>query len=109
MLDGAGKIRITDFGLTSIAASIKGAEARAGTPAYIAPEQFAGRDVTTKSDIYSLGLISLRNPDWKACLRGLHAPGIDKAARVRDNYQSVDAGPRSRPLARTRDPSLFGK
>jgi serine/threonine protein kinase len=57
MLDGAGKIRLTDFGLAGIAASIKGAEARAGTPAYMAPEQLAGRDVSTKSDIYSLGLV----------------------------------------------------
>src|SRR2546430_9829767 len=30
-LDGAGKIRITDFGLAGIAASIQGEEARAGT------------------------------------------------------------------------------
>src|SRR5258708_4962607 len=57
MLDGAGKIRITDFGLAGIAATIKGADVRAGTPAYMAPEQLAGRDVSTKSDIYSLGLI----------------------------------------------------
>jgi serine/threonine protein kinase len=57
MLDGAGKIRITDFGLAGVAASIKGADVRAGTPAYMAPEQLAGREVTTKSDIYSLGLI----------------------------------------------------
>jgi len=57
MLDGAGKIRITDFGLASIASSIKGADARAGTPAYMAPEQLAGREVTSGSDIYSLGLI----------------------------------------------------
>jgi serine/threonine-protein kinase len=57
MLDGAGKIRITDFGLAGIAASIKGADVRAGTPAYMSPEQLAGRDVSTKSDIYSLGLI----------------------------------------------------
>src|SRR5258707_14179837 len=57
MLDGAGQIRITDFGLAGIAASIKGADVRAGTPAYMSPEQLAGRDVSTKSDIYSLGLI----------------------------------------------------
>lgn len=57
MLDGAGKIRITDFGLAGIAASIQGADIRAGTPAYMAPEQLAGREVTPRSDIYSLGLI----------------------------------------------------
>ena len=57
MLDGAGKIRITDFGLAGLAASIQGADVRAGTPAYMAPEQLAGKEVTPKSDIYSLGLI----------------------------------------------------
>src|SRR5215470_14130549 len=57
MLDGTGKIRITDFGLAGVAASIKGEEARAGTPAYMAPEQLAGDEVTRKSDIYSLGLV----------------------------------------------------
>ncbi len=57
MLDGAGKIRIMDFGLAAIAASVQGGEIRAGTPAYMAPEQLEGREVTTKSDIYSLGLI----------------------------------------------------
>jgi membrane protein CcdC involved in cytochrome C biogenesis len=57
MLDGAGKIRIMDFGLAGIAATIPGSEIRAGTPAYMAPEQLEGREVTVKSDIYSLGLI----------------------------------------------------
>src|SRR5438552_1902406 len=57
MLDGAGKIRITDFGLAGIAATIQGAEVRAGTPAYMAPEQLAGREVSARSDIYSLGLL----------------------------------------------------
>jgi hypothetical protein len=57
MLDGAGKVRITDFGLAGIAAMIEGADIRAGTPAYMAPEQLGGMEVTVKSDIYSLGLI----------------------------------------------------
>ena len=57
MLDGAGKIRITDFGLAGLAATIQGADIRAGTPAYMAPEQLTGKEVTAKSDIYSLGLI----------------------------------------------------
>jgi serine/threonine protein kinase len=57
MLDGAGKARITDFGLAGIASNMKGAEVRAGTPAYMAPEQLAGKEVTVRSDIFSLGLV----------------------------------------------------
>lgn len=57
MLDGQGKVRITDFGLAGIAESIQGAEIRAGTPVYMAPEQLAGKEVTFKSDLYALGLI----------------------------------------------------
>src|SRR5436190_12621390 len=53
MLDGSGKIRITDFGL----AGASGETLRAGTPAYMAPEQLAGSEVTPRSDIYALGLV----------------------------------------------------
>ena len=53
MLDGGGRIRITDFGL----AGTSGESLRAGTPAYMAPEQLAGNEVTPRSDIYALGLV----------------------------------------------------
>ena len=53
MLDGTGRVRITDFGLAGVA----GEALRAGTPAYMAPEQLAGSAITIQSDIYALGLV----------------------------------------------------
>jgi len=57
MLDGRGQVVITDFGLAGVADDIRGPEVRSGTPAYMAPEQLAGREVSTRSDIYALGLV----------------------------------------------------
>jgi serine/threonine-protein kinase len=57
MLDGRGQVVITDFGLAGVAGQIQGVEVRSGTPAYMAPEQLAGREVTARSDIYALGLV----------------------------------------------------
>jgi hypothetical protein len=57
MLDGRGQVRITDFGLAAPMEQVSATEARDGTPAYQSPEQLAGREVTTRSDIYALGLI----------------------------------------------------
>ncbi|HEX5966529.1 MAG TPA: serine/threonine-protein kinase, partial [Pyrinomonadaceae bacterium] len=57
MLDERGEVRITDFGIAALASEVRGREAMAGTPAYMSPEQLDGAEVTTKSDIYSLGLV----------------------------------------------------
>ena len=55
MLDGQGVVKITDFGLAGFSDQIE--DIRSGTPAYMSPEQLAGKEVTVQSDIYSLGLV----------------------------------------------------
>ncbi|HVF22905.1 MAG TPA: serine/threonine-protein kinase, partial [Pyrinomonadaceae bacterium] len=57
MLDEQGEVRITDFGIAALAEEIDQREAMAGTPAYMSPEQLDGRELTIRSDIYSLGLV----------------------------------------------------
>jgi hypothetical protein len=57
MIDGRGRAKITDFGLAGATAGISGREAQAGTPHYMAPEQFDGRELTVQTDIYALGLV----------------------------------------------------
>ncbi len=57
MLDGRGNVLITDFGLAALSGQIQQHEIRHGTPAYMAPEQLAGKEVTPASDIYALGLV----------------------------------------------------
>ena len=56
MIDGRGKARLTDFGIAGLESELKEG-AVAGTPAYTSPEQITGKELTTKSDIYSLGLV----------------------------------------------------
>ncbi len=99
MLDSAGRIRITDFGLAGIAATIQGAEVRAGTPAYMAPEQLAGKEVTIKSDLYSLGLVLYEILTGR---RAFEAATLPELMRLRE--ESAPTSPSS--LVRDLDPVL---
>ena len=57
MIDGRGRARITDFGLAVAAGSDAGGAEVSGTPAYMAPEQLAGKGSSVQSDLYALGLV----------------------------------------------------
>lgn len=57
MIDGRGKVRITDFGLAGLREQFAGRELKAGTPAYMAPEQIERGEVSERTDIYALGLV----------------------------------------------------
>jgi tRNA A-37 threonylcarbamoyl transferase component Bud32 len=58
LLDGAGRPRITDFGLARpIDGGADSGAKIAGTPAYMPPEQAAGEELGPASGVYSLGAI----------------------------------------------------
>ncbi|MEE3371213.1 MAG: serine/threonine-protein kinase [Planctomycetota bacterium] len=56
MVDAQGQVRITDFGLAQLTVD-GGSGPLAGTPAYMAPEQLRGEELSEQSDLYALGLI----------------------------------------------------
>jgi hypothetical protein len=88
MLDGQGRVRITDFGLAGLAESFSGDDVRSGTPAYMAPEQLAGREVTARSDVYSLGLVLYE------LFTGRRAfPGRSFAELLRQHQEDVPPAP----------------
>lgn len=58
MIDLRGNVKIMDFGIArSMESLTRMTGAMVGTPAYMAPEQVAGKPVDYRTDIYSLGLI----------------------------------------------------
>jgi serine/threonine protein kinase len=58
MIDSRGSVKIMDFGIArSMDAATRRTGSLAGTPAYMAPEQVAGKPVDYRTDIYSLGLM----------------------------------------------------
>ena len=76
-LDGRPAPKIIDFGIAGASARLQGGAAeRAGTPAYMSPEQF-GDDpdaVDARSDVYALGVV------LHELLTGARPPGADGQA-----------------------------
>lgn len=58
MIDAQGNVKVMDFGIArSMEALTLLTGSMMGTPAYMAPEQAAGKPVDYRADIYALGLI----------------------------------------------------
>ena len=82
MLDGRGHVLLTDFGLAALAKQID-AEVRNGTPAYMAPEQTAGHEVTLERHLLA----------WSGAVRDFYRQGArGDPVRPRANW-SKDLDP----------------
>jgi serine/threonine protein kinase len=81
MLNGKGQVRITDFGLANLIEHAS--DIQSGTPAYMAPEQRTGKEVTARSDLYALGIVlhELFTGKWPTRERGASGlgPTVERA------------------------------
>jgi serine/threonine-protein kinase len=109
MLDGRGKVRLTDFGLVAAAQDVSAHELRSGTPAYMAPEQLAGAEVTARSDLFALGLVLYELFTGKKAFTGIdratppstpssHLSGLDPAVE-QVILRCVARDPKDRPAS----------
>ncbi|EFJ52285.1 hypothetical protein VOLCADRAFT_47089, partial [Volvox carteri f. nagariensis] len=58
LLDGAGHVKVCDFGLARIMRNtpMRTEDTHAGTPAYMAPELFEGSMISEKVDVYAFAM-----------------------------------------------------
>ena len=73
MLDGRGKVRITDFGLAVLAEESM-AGGRGGTPAYMAPEQLSHNETSVQSESTRSASSSTRSSPASAPSRPRRSP-----------------------------------
>ena len=84
MMTMSGQPKLMDFGIAATGGN-RGERRSEGTPTYMAPEQLAGADATTKSDIYALGLVMF---EMLTGSRGITAGTIDELVRAQETLAS---------------------
>ena len=94
MIDSTGTVKIIDFGSTRVAGVVESASPDErvyplGTVQYTAPEYFLGEAGTTRSDIFSLGVISYQMLSGKLPYGAEAARTRTKAAQRKLRYQSL--------------------
>ena len=94
MIDRSGTVKIIDFGATRVAGVMEIASPLArldilGTAPYTAPEYFLGEAGSTRSDLFSLGVIAYQMLSGRLPYGTQVARCTTKTAQRKLNYQSV--------------------
>jgi serine/threonine protein phosphatase PrpC/predicted Ser/Thr protein kinase len=112
MIDSTGTVKIIDFGSTRVAGLAEittslNQETILGTAQYSAPEYFIGEAGTSRSDMFSLGVIAYQMLSGKLPYGTHVAKATTRAAQRKLNYQSVLDDERTIPAWMKNYPSLF--
>lgn len=94
LLDGAGEVKLCDLGLlrpVDHGLTLTVSELVVGTPAYMAPEQASGRELTGATDVYALGLTL-----WQALTGSVPLSGSTAVGTL--TRRQRERPPRLRPL-----------
>ncbi|HKY01098.1 MAG TPA: bifunctional protein-serine/threonine kinase/phosphatase [Burkholderiales bacterium] len=92
MIDTTGTVKIIDFGSTRVSGLMETAlevEQILGTAQYTAPEYFLGEAASSRSDLYSLGVITYQMLSGKFPYGTQVAQSRTKAAQKKLKYRSV--------------------
>ncbi len=78
-----GTALLSDFGIARAAETATMTMGPIGAPAYMSPEQIRGEDLTTRSDIYSLGIVLYEMVTGRRPFTGEGATGTGSMSRLK--------------------------
>lgn len=92
LLTKSGQVKIADFGLARLLKTdteARGDVAIEGTPRYMSPEQWVGGEVSSQTDIYSLGVVFFEAFVGQGPFRGAATPELARQAALDGPFPSL--------------------